>query len=175
MSYFKQLVEETIFNILNESDDEPLTKKHDDGKHSFLHSKSSMMRKIKKGMSDHEKKHMSGAYTDDTDIVHRKTGKTMTSIHGKTVGQARKEIQSHIAKHHPEEKKSSNPVSHQSDTRSIVSASDDHANHLKKTFHNKNTNVRIMKRKEGNKVYLDSKSAEHHKEVADKLNKMKHS
>ena len=86
------------------SDKQLLTRPHPTmaGKHELVHTDRSMLMKIKKGMSDHEKKHMSGAYRDDTDIVHNKTGKTMTSIHGKTVGQARKEIQNHIAKHHPD-------------------------------------------------------------------------
>ena len=175
MSHFKELVEETILDYLLESDDAPLTKKTDNGKHQLLHTDRSMLTKIRKGMSDHEKKHMAGAYRDDTDIVHNKTGRTMTSIHGKTVGQARKEIQAHIAKHHPEQKKSTSPVKHEGDTRSIVTASDDHAEHLKKTFHGKDAKVRIMKRKEGNKVYIDSKSKEHHDTIKSKLDNMTHS
>ena len=175
MENIKKLVEETIWDILTENDDEHLTKKHSDGKYELLHKDSSMMRKIKKGMTDHEKKHMAGAYRDDTDIVHRKTAKTMGSIHGKTVGQARKEIQAHIAKHHPENTTPAHPVKHEGDTRSIVTASDDHAEHLKKTFHGKDAKVRIMKRKEGNKVYIDSKSKEHHDTIKSKLGKMKHS
>lgn len=176
MSDYKQLAEEIILDYLSESDDAPLTRKREDGKHELLHKDSSMMRKIRKGMSDHEKKHMSKAYRDDTDIVHHKTGKTMTSIHGKTVGQARKEIQAHIAKHHPETPKAkAASVKHEGDTRSIVTASDDHAEHLKKTFHGKDSKVRIMKRKEGNKVYIDSKSKEHHDGIKSKLDKMKHS
>lgn len=171
---FKQLVEETILDCLRENDDEQLTAKTASGKHALLHKPRSMMNKIRKGMTDHEKKHMAGAYRDDTAIVHRKSSKTMTTIHGKTVGQARKEIQAHIAKHHPEEKKSTSAVKHDGDTRSVVTASDDHANHLKKTFHGKDANVRIMKRKDGNKVYIDSKSKEHHDGVKSKLDKMKH-
>jgi hypothetical protein len=176
MSHFKNLVEETILAILTESDDAPLTRKNDEtGKHRLLHTDRSMMTKIRKGMTDHEKKHMAGAYRDDTNIVHRKTGRTMASIHGKTVGQARKEIQAHIAKHHPVNTKPAHPVKHEGDTRSVVTASDDHANHLKKTFHGKDAKVRIMKRKEGNKVYIDSKSKEHHDTIKSKLDKMKHS
>ena len=174
MADYKQLVEESILDYLSENDDEHLTKKHSDGKYELLHRDRIMMRKLRKGMTDHEKKHMAGAYRDDTDIVHPKTGKTMGSIHGKTVGQARKEIQAHIAKHHPPQPKAG-PVKHEGDTRSIVTASDDHAEHLKKTFHGKNAKVRIMKRKEGNKVYIDSKSKEHHDEIKSKLDKMKHS
>ena len=104
MSNFKELVTESILDCLVESDNQLLTRPHPTraGKHELVHTDRSMLMKIKKGMSDHEKKHMSGSYRDGTDIVHRKTSKTMTSIHGKTVGQARKEIQDHIAKHHPD-------------------------------------------------------------------------
>lgn len=107
MSDIQKLVKEVFLEALeaiNENDNQILTRPHPTrpGRHELVHKDRSMLMKIKKGMSDHEKKHMSGAYRDDTSIVHKKTGKTMTTIHGKTVGQARKEIQDHIAKHHPE-------------------------------------------------------------------------
>ena len=98
MKSFQQMRESLNFS----SDNQLLTKPHPTrpGKHELVHTDRSMMMKIKKGMSDHEKKHMSGAYRDGTAIVHKKTSKTMTTIHGKKVGQARKEIQDYIAKNH---------------------------------------------------------------------------
>ena len=102
MKSFQQMRES--LDCLVENDNQLLTRPHPTqaGKHELVHTDRSMLMKIKKGMNDHEKKHMSGAYRDGTDIVHKKTSKTMTSIHGKKVGQARKEIQDHIDKHHPD-------------------------------------------------------------------------
>jgi hypothetical protein len=77
------------------------------------HTTKGTMAKLKKGMSDHEKKHMQGAYFDDHHIVHAKTGKTMSKVvdhekdRSKTYGEVRKEIQAHIAKHHPESRNES--------------------------------------------------------------------
>lgn len=147
-------------------DDTPLTRKGADGKHQLMHKDRSMMSAIRKGMSDHEKKHMGGAYRDDTDIVHRATGKTMTSLHGKTVDQARKEIQAHIAKHHPETEKSEKPkmgsVQTVSSTRKIYTvANDSDVERIKdkyKRMGDGKYTVRPMKRKEGFKVYVDRKS-----------------
>jgi len=118
MTDYKQLVEESILVYLSENDDhtvlvkEPPNPFSPDAKrmHTLRHSSRGTMTKLKKGMSDHEKKHMSGAYMDDTAIVHRKTGKTMAHVmrfngkdtKPKTFGEVRKEIQAHISKHHPE-------------------------------------------------------------------------
>lgn len=87
-------------------DDHPLTSKNDRGGpgHKLNFSDKDIMRKLKRTMSDHEKKHMRGAYRDDSAIVHGKTNRTMSSIVGKTTKQVRKEVQAHIAKHHPENK-----------------------------------------------------------------------
>ena len=195
MSDIKSLVENIFLEaleVLSESDDEHVLEKepfrpgwHKDGRRQMMqqrHTTRGTMTKLRKGMSAHEKKHMKGAYFDDVDIVHAKTGKTMSRTYvdhkgkSKTYGQVRKEIQAHIAKHHPEQPKAKGgPVKHDGDTRSIVTASDDHAAHLKKTFHGKNAKVRIMKRKDGNKVYIDSKTKEHHDGIKSKLNKMDHS
>lgn len=147
-------------------DDTPLSRKDADGKHQLMHKDKSIMSAIRKGMSDHEKKHMGGAYRDDTDVVHRATGKTMTSLHGKTVDQARKEIQAHIAKHHPEtekpEKAKMGSVQTVSSTRKIYTvANDSDVERIKdkyKRMGDGKYTVRPMKRKEGFKVYVDRKS-----------------
>ena len=116
---FFELKEE--LSILHESDDQTVLTgpyKHrlnpDATYHQLRHTEKGTMAKLKKGMTDHEKKHMKNAYMDDTDIVHAATGKTMSrTIHfglgkdgkgkkSKTYGEVRKEIQAHIAKHHPE-------------------------------------------------------------------------
>ena len=151
-------------NKTNESiaDDAPLTRKTDDGKHVQLHKDRKIMSAIRKGMTDHEKKHMGRAYRDDTDIVHRDTGKTMGSIHGKTVDQARSEIRKHIAKHHPEtEKAKFGDVQNVSSTRKIYTVRDEAEVERIKDKYKKATDgkytVRPMKRKEGFKVYVDKK------------------
>lgn len=122
MPFTKESVKETFLEtleVLGESDDQTVIHKekfrHDyHGKYGVKqmyqnrHTTKGTMAKLKKGMSDHEKKHMKGAYMDDVDIVHAKTGKTMSSVldhkndKPKSYGQVRKEIQAHIAKHHPE-------------------------------------------------------------------------
>jgi len=167
MESFKTLIEEFVEDQLAEAigDDTPLTRKTADGKHQMMHKDKSAMRAIRKGMSDHEKKHFGGAYRDDTDVVHKATGKTMTSLHGKTVGQARREIQAHIAKHHPEPEKKDKPkfgdVQKVSPTRSIYTVRDEAEVQRIKDKYKKATDgkytVRPMKRKEGFKVYVDKK------------------
>ena len=137
---FFELKEE--LSILHESDDqtvlvhEPPNPFRPDARrmHTLRHTQKGTMAKLKKGMTDHEKKHMKGAYMDDTDIVHRATGKTMGRTmsfgHGKdgkgtkskTFGVVRKEIQAYIAKHHPEKLK---------EELSILHESDDQTTHLK--------------------------------------------
>lgn len=123
---------------------------------------------LKKDADDHVKKHLNGAYLDGGDIVHSNSSKTMGSINkDTTMGQLRQQVHGHIHKHFAS--KNLDKIIHPEPTRSIVSASDEEAQDIKKNFHNKNTQVRIMKRKDGNKVYLDSVSPDHHKTVIDKL------
>ena len=171
MEQFKSLIEEFVEDQLSEAlgDNDSLTtaRKDDNGRerHVLNHPDKRVMSAIRKGMSDHEKKHFSGAYRDDTDIVHKKTGKTMGSIHGKTVAQARAEIQKHIAKHHPEPEKKDKPkfgdVEKVSPTRSIYTVRDEAEVQRIKDKYKKATDgkytVRPMKRKEGFKVYVDKK------------------
>ena len=124
MQEIKKLVEETLLKtleVLGESDDHPvmdkvkanphMPKHYNDRMtkmHQTRHSSKGTMTKLRKGMSDHEKKHMAGAYFDDDHIVHSNTSKTMSKVldekgeKSKNFGQVRKEIQAHIAKHHPE-------------------------------------------------------------------------
>ena len=119
MSDIKSIVESKFAEALNESDDQTVIHKEKfrPGYHGAYnipqmyqqrHTTKGTMTKLKKGMTPHEKKHMKGAYFDDVDIVHAKTGKTMSRVYHdhkdkpKTYGEVRKEIQAHIAKHHPE-------------------------------------------------------------------------
>jgi len=123
MSDIKKLVKESFLETLeamSESDDHTVLEKEPhrpgwkgcDGKDRRMwqmrHSNRGALSKLKKGMTDHEKKHMKGAYIDDGDVVHRKTGRTMSYLlnhkngKAKTYGEVRKEIQAHIAKNHPE-------------------------------------------------------------------------
>lgn len=139
--------------------------------HQIMHSDKKIISSLKKNASDHAKKHLAGAYRDGSDIVHKASGKTMANIKkGTTMGDLHKQVHNYIDKNHPQ--KADSTVKHPSNTRSIVSASDEHAANLKNKFHGKDSTVRIMKRKEGNKVYIDSKNPEHHKTVVSKLNSM---
>lgn len=169
MINFKQFLEEERELQEKIGDDTPLTRAHKDDsgreRHSMAHSDRATMSAIRKGLSDHEKKHFGGAYRDDTDIVHRKTGRTMGTLHGKTVGQARAEIQKHIAKHHPETETKEKPkfgdVQRVSSTRSIYTVKDEAGVQRIKDQYKKRTDakytVKPMKRKEGFKVYVDKK------------------
>lgn len=117
MSDIKSIVENKFIEALNESDDQPVLEKEPHrvgwpkgGRRMWQHRHSDRgtLTKIKKGMTPHEKKHMKGAYLDDTDVVHAKTGRTMGhTLHhdrgeSKTYGEVRKQIQDYIAKNHPE-------------------------------------------------------------------------
>lgn len=122
MSDIKSIVENVFLEtleVMNESDDQPVLEKEPHrvgwpkgGRRMWQHRHSDRgtLTKIKKGMTDHEKKHMKGAYLDDTDVVHGKTGRTMGhTLHhdrgeSKTYGEVRKQIQAYIAKNHPEKK-----------------------------------------------------------------------
>jgi len=121
MSDIQKLVKEAFLETLetmNESDDQHVLEKEphrigmpkdpDRRMWQNRHSNRGTLTKIKKGMTPHEKKHMKGAYLDDTDVVHGKTGRTMGhTLHhdrgeSKTYGEVRKQIQAYIAKNHPE-------------------------------------------------------------------------
>lgn len=165
---------------LNEiADSEVLTKvsrhKYDpDKKQTHLtHDSKKIISHLKKDPKI--KKHL--GYMDDADLVHKKTQKTMVNIHKKTMGDVKKHLHAYIDKHHPDTsagtKHGSHTVTHSSDTRSIIHSPDmDHANKVKSTHQSPNHKVRIMKRSGGKaKVYVDSKSADHHKAFLKKLGK----
>ena len=113
MKTFFELKEE--LSILHESDDQTTHVKGGIyGLHDTRHSHRKMMNKLRIGMSYHERKHMDRAELSgpggwegkSTHIVHGDTGRTMSKMvdggKSKTYGEVRKEIQAHIAKHHPE-------------------------------------------------------------------------
>jgi len=85
-----------------------------------------------------------------------------------TVADVAKAVEEFINKEYPP-KKVAPTVDYKTDTRTIVTADDEKAKELKKKYHGKGTKVRIMKRKSGNKVYIDSKTSEIHKEINDAL------
>lgn len=140
-------------------DDEKLasTIKNNDGKRKlqFNHHPKKIISHMRK---DPElKKHLAGAYTDDNEIVHKKTGQTIAKI-GKnsTLGSVKADAKSWAEKNTV--KKNVEPVQHVSSTRTIYTAkSDSEAQSIKKRWQDGKHVVRIMPRKNGFKVYVDKK------------------
>ena len=124
---------------------------------------------IKKLLSDHGKKKFKVYVDGNTDLVDTNSSKTIVRFNDKmTVSDVAKAVDTFINKQYPP-KKAAPAIDQQTDTRTIVTASDEKAAELKKKYHGKGTKVRIMKRKSGNKVYFDSKTPEIHKAVNDGL------
>lgn len=109
-------------------------------------------------------------YVDgNTYLVDGDSSKTIVTFNDKmTVSDVAKAVENFINKEYPP-KKPASTVDYKTDTRTIVTADDEKAKELKKKYHGKGTKVRIMKRKSGNKVYIDSKTPEIHKAINDAL------
>jgi len=102
-------------------------------------------------------------------LVDANSSKTIVTFNDKmTVSDVAKAVENFINKEYPQ-KKTASTIDYETDTRTIVTADDEKANELKKKYHGKGTKVRIMKRKSGNKVYIDSKTPEIHKAINDAL------
>ena len=149
------------------------TDKRDSSKQveTLMYQAKKIISALKTGADKNISKELSGAYLDGVDVVHRKTGKTMGTItKNTTMGDLTKQVHDYISKNHAEVVKAK--IDHPSDVRTIVTVSDEEANQIKKDYHNpKTTKVRIMKRKDGAKVYLDSKDADIHKSTVARLEK----
>ena len=144
----------------------PIFKKTDKGL-AWNVPNSSMFRALRKMVSDLGKKSLSKAYTDGTDIVNYKTNKTIISLGPKmTLAQAAKGIEAWAKKNEeiinpPKMNKSvgeADLIEIKSDTRAIVACSMRDAKRIKEEVHNSKAKikVRIMERKDGAKVYIDT-------------------
>ena len=120
-------------------------------------------------MSDHAQKKFDVYVDGNSDLVDSDSSKTIVRFDDKmTVADVAKAVDEFINKEYPP-KKAAPAVDYKTDTRTIVTTDDEKAKELKKKYHGKGTKVRIMKRKSGNKVYIDSKTPEIHKAINDAL------
>lgn len=122
---------------------------------------------LRKTVSDLGKKALDRAYTDDADIVNNKTSKTMVRVTpGMTVAQAAEAINAWAEENKdvvnpPKMNKSvsdADLIEIKSDTRAIVACSMRDAKRIYDEVHNSKAKikVRIMERKDGAKVYIDT-------------------
>jgi len=126
-------------------------------------------RAIKKLLSDHAQKKFDVYVDGNSDLVDSDSSKTIVRFDDKmTVADVAKAVEEFINKEYPP-KKAAPAVDYKTDTRTIVTTDDEKAKELKNKYHGKGTKVRIMKRKSGNKVYIDSKTPEIHKAINDAL------
>ena len=138
---------------------------------TIMYAEKQIISAIKKLLSNDAAKKYSVYISGNSQLVDKKTGETITVMKpGQSLSDIADIVDEYIVKKYPA--KSTATIIHPSDTRSIVTADDDMAKELKKKFQSRDTKVRIMSRKEGNKVYLDSKTAEAHAKVVDALDKM---
>lgn len=117
-----------------------------------------ILRALRKIVSPETKKALAGAYTDDNAIVHGKTNKTMARMElNMTLSELAKDIEK-WTKANIKPMKPKGAIDRQSPTRAIIATDDKKAVQLKKSIHNARAkiNVRIMKRKDGAKVYIDT-------------------
>ena len=131
---------------------------------SFQYKPASILRALKKAANDNTKPALQGAYIDGESIVHNKTSKTIANFKlGGTFKQLLSDVEKWAEKNAelfaPKAPKAPKPtIDRSTDTRVIITATDDQAIAIKKAIHNSKTKtmVRIMKRKDGSKVYIDT-------------------
>jgi len=128
---------------------------------TFIFDPRAILRAVRKLLSDTAKKAAAGAYIDgNTSIVNKKTSQTMAYFKvGQTLKDIAKDIEAWTEKNKDLFIKKDKPtIDVQSDTRVIITTDDETAKVMKKEIHNTKAKikVRIMKRKEGAKVYIDT-------------------
>jgi hypothetical protein len=132
-------------------------------------SKNSMLSAVRKLVTPEGKKALSGAYMDDVDVVNKKTSKTIISIKpGLTPAHVAKAVnvwaEKNAALFAPKNKSvaDSETIEIKSETRAIVAIDARTAIEIKKQVHSSKDGikVRIMDRKDGAKVYIDTKDNE---------------
>jgi hypothetical protein len=130
-------------------------------------SQSSMLSTVRKLVTPEGKKALAGAYMDDADLVNNKTSKTIVTIGiGMTPVHVAKAVnawaEKHAAMFAPKNKSvaDSETIEIKSETRAIVAVDAATAVAIKKAIHNTKAGiqVRIMDRKDGAKVYIDTES-----------------
>ena len=128
---------------------------------SFQYKPASILSALKKAASDNTKPALQGAYIDDESIVHKKSSKTMANFKlGGTFKQLLSDIETWAGKNAAllVPKGAKPTIDRSTDTRVVITATNDQATTIKKAVHNAKakTMVRIMKRKDGSKVYIDT-------------------
>jgi len=165
---YEQFVEEINEAIAPNT---PLLIKADNGKLRWNHgvNQNSMLSVVRKLVTPEGKKALAGAYMDDVDVVNKKTSQTIISIGpGMTPAHIAKATNSWAEKNAelfaPKNKSVANSetIEIKSDTRAIVAVDANTAVAIKKAVHNskEGIQVRIMDRKDGAKVYIDTEDKE---------------
>jgi len=119
-----------------------------------------IIRALKKMASPAAKIALDGAYTDGSQIVHLRTSKTMATMKvNMKLSDFAKDVEKWAkANVKVKQKAAAGDIKRDSDTRAIITIDDEMATQLKKSIHNARAKikVRIMKRKDGAKVYIDT-------------------
>lgn len=136
---------------------------------NFGVNKNSMLSVVRKLVTPEGKKALAGAYMDDVDVVNKKTSRTIVSVGpGMTPAHVAKAVNTWAEKNAelfaPKNKSvaDSETIEIKSDTRAIVAIDAATAVEIKKQVHDSKAGikVRIMDRKDGAKVYIDTESKE---------------
>jgi len=132
-------------------------------------NQKTILNAVRKLLSADAKKALAGAYLDDIDIVNKKTSETIYSIRpGDTLSNVVSAVD-YWAKQNstlfvPKNKSVANSdlIEIKSDTRAIITVDNITAEDIKKLVHDarEGIKVRIMNRKDGAKVYIDTKNRE---------------
>ncbi len=119
-----------------------------------------IIRALKKMASPAAKIALDGAYMDGAEIVHLRTSKTIATMKvNMKLSDFAKDVEKWAkANVKVKQKAAAGDIKRDSDTRAIITIDDEMATQLKKSIHNAKAKikVRIMKRKDGAKVYIDT-------------------
>lgn len=134
-------------------------------------TKNSLFATIRKSATEFGKKAMQGAYMDDNDIVHQKSGKTIHTIkNGEPIAAiiagVNKWAEANAEMFAPKSKSiaDSEQIEIKSDTRAILSLAVDsnQGEAIRKQLHDSKAGIkaRLMDRKGGVKIYIDTDNKE---------------
>ena len=163
MKTFSELREEVELHEAVKPNDVLVKKMKDDRDPSKQHptimfEPRSVLRALRKIVSPEAKKALAGSYMDGTAVVHDRSSKTIArmGLNMKLSGLAT-EVEK-WTKANMKTKAVAGDIKRENDTRAIITIDDKMATQLKKSIHNPRTKtkVRIMKRKDGAKVYIDT-------------------
>ena len=152
---------EEIVNEISDREQLVVMKKDTEGKDkpTFAHSQQKILKQLAKDKS--LAPHLKGAYMDNDEIIHGKTGKVMAKIGTKTMGDVKKAVSKHVssmpaAPGAPKGDTFAPQGSHKGG-KIVTVKSKPEAQKVSKEFKAKGHKVGINKRKDGFKVYIYNK------------------